>query len=180
MRWPRPGLILLLFARASRVQRKRAMLPLAAIAWGSLSLMLMLSFGEGLKRSLWRASRGMGHNLAVMWPGRTGLPWQGLPAGRPIRPKIEDLDLLRGKAIFTSDLRDPVLEVEGPRFEPGRKLVGHRPHAAGRQRRRTRSEAAEEDLHQATRRLTVGVADYATEERPEEALDHTLREATPL
>ena len=66
MRWPRPGLVLLLFARASRVQRKRALLTIAAIAWGSLSLMLMLSFGEGLKRSLWRASRGMGHNLAVI------------------------------------------------------------------------------------------------------------------
>jgi putative ABC transport system permease protein len=36
----------------------------------------------------------MGHNLAVMWPGNTGRPWQGLPAGRSIRPKIEDVQLL--------------------------------------------------------------------------------------
>jgi putative ABC transport system permease protein len=95
MKWPRPGLVLLLFARASRVQRKRATLTIAAIAWGSLSLMLFLSFGEGLKRSLYRSTRGMGQNLAVMWPGNTGRPWQGLPAGRPIRPKIEDVDLLK-------------------------------------------------------------------------------------
>jgi putative ABC transport system permease protein len=95
MKWPRPGLVLLLFARASRVQRKRATLTIAAIAWGSLSLMLFLSFGEGLKRSLYRSTRGMGQNLAVMWPGNTGRSWQGLPAGRPIRPKIEDVDLLK-------------------------------------------------------------------------------------
>jgi len=94
MSWPRPGLVLLLFARASRVQRKRAMLTIAAIAWGTLSLMLMLSFGEGLKRQLYRSTRGMGFNLAVMWPGNTGLPWQGLPAGRRIRPKIDDVVLL--------------------------------------------------------------------------------------
>jgi putative ABC transport system permease protein len=94
MTWPRPGLVLLLFARAARVQRKRATLTIAAIAWGSLSLMLFLSFGEGLKRSLYRSTRGMGQNLAVMWPGNTGRPWQGLPAGRPVRPKIEDVNLL--------------------------------------------------------------------------------------
>jgi putative ABC transport system permease protein len=94
MKRPRPGLVLLLFARASRVQRKRATLTIAAIAWGALSLMLFLSFGEGLKRSLHRSTRGMGQNLAIMWPGSTGRPWQGLPAGRPIRPKIEDIDLL--------------------------------------------------------------------------------------
>jgi putative ABC transport system permease protein len=97
MSWPRPGLVLLLFTRASRVQRKRAMLTIAAIAWGSLSLMLMLSFGEGLKRQLYRSTRGMGHNLAVMWPGNTGLPWQGLPAGRRIRVGIEDVDLVASR-----------------------------------------------------------------------------------
>jgi putative ABC transport system permease protein len=92
---PRVGLVLHLFLRASRVQRKRAVLTVAAIAWGSLSLILLLSFGEGLKRQLWRASRGMGHNLAILWPGETGRPWQGLPAGRPVRPKIEDVELLK-------------------------------------------------------------------------------------
>ncbi len=34
--------------RSSRVQKKRAILTIAAIAWGSLSLLLLLSFGEGL------------------------------------------------------------------------------------------------------------------------------------
>jgi putative ABC transport system permease protein len=91
----RPGLIFRLFLRTASVQRKRAILTIAAIAWGTLSLLLLLSFGEGLRIQLHRASRGMGESLAVLWPGETGLPWQGLPPGRPIRPRIEDIELLR-------------------------------------------------------------------------------------
>ena len=49
MHKPRLGLVLQLFLRASRVQKKRAILTVASIAWGSLSLLLLLAFGEGLK-----------------------------------------------------------------------------------------------------------------------------------
>jgi len=92
---PRPLLVFQLFLNSSRVQKKRAILTIAAIAWGSLSLLLMLSFGEGLKRQLTLAQHGMGRNIAVMWPGETTMPWQGMPAGRPIRPRVEDIELLR-------------------------------------------------------------------------------------
>jgi len=92
---PRLGLVFQLFLRASRVQKKRAILTVASIAWGSLSLLLLLAFGEGLKISLTTAMHGMGRDLAVLWPGTTSLMWQGLPAGRPIRPRIEDVALLR-------------------------------------------------------------------------------------
>jgi putative ABC transport system permease protein len=81
--------------QAAGVQKKRAVLTIAAIAWGTLSLLLLLAFGEGLRVKLHRATRGMGESIAVLWPGRTGRPWQGLPAGRPVRPRIEDLELLR-------------------------------------------------------------------------------------
>lgn len=94
MRRPRLGIVLLLFWRSSRVQRKRALLTVAAIAWGSLSLVLLLAFGEGLKRQLTLASAGMGRNLAIFWPGETTRSWKGLPAGRPIRPRIEDVELV--------------------------------------------------------------------------------------
>lgn len=92
---PRPGLVFQLFLRASRVQKKRAILTVAAIAWGSLSLLLLLAFGEGLKISLATGFSGLGRDLAILWPGTTSLNWQGLPPGRPIRPGIEDIGLLR-------------------------------------------------------------------------------------
>ena len=95
MKKPRPGLILHLFLSSSRVQKKRAVLTVASIAWGTLALLLLLAFGEGLKISISTAQHGMGSNLAVIWPGTTSMVWQGLPAGRPIRPRIDDIELLR-------------------------------------------------------------------------------------
>jgi len=88
------ALVAQLFLRSARIQRKRATLTIAAIAWGSLALLLLLSFGEGLKRQLGTASTGMGKNIAVLWPGETTLPWKGLPPGRSIRPRLEDIALL--------------------------------------------------------------------------------------
>ncbi len=90
----RPLLVFQLFLSSSRVQKKRAILTVAAIAWGSLSLLLLLAFGEGLKRQLTLAQAGMGQNLAVMWPGETTMTWNGMPAGRPIRPRFEDVELV--------------------------------------------------------------------------------------
>ncbi len=91
------GIALQLFARSSRVGRKRAVLTIMAIAWGSLALLLLLAFGEGLKLQLQKARAGMGTEIAIVWAGETGKPWQGLPSGRPIRPRIDDLELMRGR-----------------------------------------------------------------------------------
>ena len=74
-----------LFVRASSLQRKRAMLTVAAIAWGTVAIVLLLAFGEGLGRQMMRGRLGMGENIAVWWPGETSKVWQGLPTGRPIR-----------------------------------------------------------------------------------------------
>lgn len=94
---PRPGVAILLFLRSARIQRRRATLTVVAIAWSCLSLLLLLAFGEGLKRQMYKGNVAMGENLAVIWPGQTGAPWKGLPAGRWIRPRADDIDLLRAR-----------------------------------------------------------------------------------
>lgn len=86
-----------LFASASQLQKKRAFLTIAAIAWGTVAILLLLAFGEGLKRQMDKNRRSTGENLAVMWPGETTKAWQGMPPGRPIRPRIDDVDLLRAQ-----------------------------------------------------------------------------------
>ncbi len=91
----RMKLIFQLFVRASQLQKKRAILTVAAIAWGTVAILLLLSFGEGLKNQMMRGRRGMGENLSVIWPGETSKPWKGLPAGRPIRPIADDVEYLR-------------------------------------------------------------------------------------
>jgi putative ABC transport system permease protein len=78
-------------------QRKRIALTVLAIGWGTLSIVLLLSFGEGLKRSFAKGSRGMGEGIAVVWPGATTRAYLGLPSGRAVRLHEEDPELLRAR-----------------------------------------------------------------------------------
>ncbi len=89
------SVILHLFARSARLQKKRATLTIASIAWGTVTILLLLAFGEGLKRQLSSNERAMGENLAIHWPGETSKVRKGLPEGRPIRPRIDDITALR-------------------------------------------------------------------------------------
>jgi putative ABC transport system permease protein len=89
------SVVLHLFARSARLQKKRATLTIASIAWGTVTILLLLAFGEGLKRQLSANERAMGENLAIHWPGETSKVWKGLPEGRPIRPRIDDIAALR-------------------------------------------------------------------------------------
>lgn len=92
---PRLGLVFQLFRRTARTQGKRLAMTVAAIAWGTLTVVLLLSFGEGLKRSLARNMRSMGEGILIVWPGSTAKAYQGYPPGRSLRFRPEDLDLLR-------------------------------------------------------------------------------------
>ena len=90
------GLIFRLFRGAAKIQRKRMVLTVAAIAWGTVAIVMLLAFGEGLKRSLAKSTRGTGVALLIVWPGETSIAHAGFPAGREIRLLPEDVELLRG------------------------------------------------------------------------------------
>jgi putative ABC transport system permease protein len=62
-----------------------------------VAILLLLAFGEGLKLQLDKNRRAMGENIAVLWPGETTKAWKGLPPGRPIRPRVDDLEFVRGR-----------------------------------------------------------------------------------
>lgn len=85
-------------------QRKRIWLTVSAIAWGTLSIILLLSFGEGLRRQLAIANKGLGVNIVILYGGQTGKVYQGLPRGREIRFSEEDVDLLKEKIPFISGI----------------------------------------------------------------------------
>src|SRR5262245_29242756 len=91
----RASVVFNLVLASSRLQKKRAVLTIAAIAWGSVALLLLLAFGEGLKQQLSTANRGMGTNICVIWASETTKNWQGMPAGRSIRFLPEDVPLLK-------------------------------------------------------------------------------------
>jgi len=135
-----------LFARASSLQRKRAVLTVAAIAWGTVAIVMLLSFGQGLRDQLLRGRRGMGENLAVWWPGETTKVWEGLPQGRAIRPRMDDIAFLRGRMPTATGVVGEITawqttltwgtttvsnRVTGVNWEFG-EIRHHRPRAGGR------------------------------------------------
>ena len=89
------SVILQLFLASARLQKKRATLTIASLAWGTVTILLLLAFGEGLKRQMMSNDQAMGSNLSVMWPGETSKPYKGLPEGRSIKVRLEDIDYAR-------------------------------------------------------------------------------------
>jgi putative ABC transport system permease protein len=85
----RPSIIYNVFMRDFRKQRKRMLLTLMAIFWGTLSIMLLLAFGEGLKEQFYARTAGMGEGIVIVWGGQTSIPYRGFGKGRRI-PLYED------------------------------------------------------------------------------------------
>jgi putative ABC transport system permease protein len=91
----RPLLIAKLFRKSARIQRKRMTLTIMAVMWGTIAIVLLLSFGEGLRRSMDTGRRGVGNGILVLWPGETEKAFAGFPPGRRIHFWPEDANLLR-------------------------------------------------------------------------------------
>jgi len=91
------GVVFHLFLQSSRLSKKRAFLTIASIAWGTVSILLLLSFGEGMKRQFAKNRNSTGGNIAVMWPSETTKPWKGMPPGRAIRLTLDDVDFVRAR-----------------------------------------------------------------------------------
>jgi putative ABC transport system permease protein len=91
------ALVWKLFQADAVHNRKRIALTVMAIAWGTLSIVLLLSFGEGMKRAFHKGKRGMGDGIGVLWPGATTRAYAGLPSGRTIAFTDEDAELLAAR-----------------------------------------------------------------------------------
>jgi putative ABC transport system permease protein len=77
-----------------KTQRTRALLTMFAVCWGTIAVVLMLSFGEGLKRAVVGGLLGAGERMFMVYGGETSKPVDGLPRGRRIRLQEEDLALI--------------------------------------------------------------------------------------
>ena len=81
--------------RDFRKQKKRITLTLVALGWGTISIMLLLGFGEGLYQQLSMNQKGMGEGIVVLWGNQTSKPFKGLGKGRPIRFTYDDMLYLK-------------------------------------------------------------------------------------
>lgn len=94
------------FFQDLKAHRTRAILTLVAITWGTVAVVLLLSFGEGLGDQMMKGMLNAGDRILVVYGGETGKVFEGLPKGRRIR-MVEDDALLLAKAIPTIDMVSP-------------------------------------------------------------------------
>ncbi len=133
------------FFQDLKAHRTRAILTTVAIAWGTVAVVLLLSFGEGLSIQMQNGLLNAGNRVMILYGGETGMQYEGIPKGRKIRLVEEDAKMLR-QAIPTIDMVSPqyresvtlthnrfstTTECEGvdPTFEEMRKMY---PAAGGR------------------------------------------------
>ncbi len=89
-----------------KAHRTRATLTLVAITWGTVSVVLLLSFGEGLGTQMLNGLLNAGDRIMIVYGGETGLAFEGLPKGRRVRMVEEDVEVLR-RSINGIDLISP-------------------------------------------------------------------------
>jgi putative ABC transport system permease protein len=78
-----------------RHQKMRTLLTLFGITWGTVSVALLVSFGEALQKRVAKDQHGLGENIVIAWPSRTSIPFEGLGKGRRLRVSEEDIQVLR-------------------------------------------------------------------------------------
>ena len=100
-----------------RTQKTRALLTMFAVGWGTIAVVLMLAFGEGLKRAAVNGMLGAGERVFLVWGGTTTEPYEGLPKGRSIPLHEEDLTLLEG--VEGVDMVSPSYGRGGVRLQAG-------------------------------------------------------------
>lgn len=77
-----------------RQQKLRSFLTIFGIMWGTATLILLLAFGFGFRDQTVLNMRGMGDQLAILFPGQTTKSFEGYGIGRPIRFREADASLL--------------------------------------------------------------------------------------
>ena len=83
------------FFQDFKTQKTRAFLTASAIAWGTLTVVLLLAFGQGFRSRMISSLLNAGDQIIVIYGGQTTKGYQGLPEGRRIRLTVDDEKLLR-------------------------------------------------------------------------------------
>jgi putative ABC transport system permease protein len=89
-----------------KAQKTRTFLTMFAITWGTIAVVLLLSFGEGLKVAISSGLLNAGDRLFMVYGGSTSKEFEGLPTGRRIRLREADLFLLK-RSIPEIELSSP-------------------------------------------------------------------------
>jgi putative ABC transport system permease protein len=82
------------FLSEYRKRKKKVALITFALFWGTLSILLLMAFGQGMSTQFQVSFSGLGETLIMISGGQTSQAFRGLPKGRPIRLYPEDISYL--------------------------------------------------------------------------------------
>ena len=75
--------------------KSRTFMTMFGIIWGTMTVIVLLAFGGGVDRSMRKNMHGMGEGIAIMWPGRTSIPFEGYGRNRQLYFLYDDAAILR-------------------------------------------------------------------------------------
>jgi putative ABC transport system permease protein len=87
----------------------RAFLTMFGIAWGIVSIVLMVAAGEGLRKGQEEQTRNLGKDVMIVFHGRTSLQAGGMHAGRLVHWEDEDVPVVQSEA---TDCEHAIPELE--------------------------------------------------------------------
>ena len=76
----------------------RAFLTMFGIAWGIVSIVLMVAAGEGLRKGQEAQARNLGKDVMIVFHGRTSLQAGGTHAGRVVHWEDEDVPVVQAES----------------------------------------------------------------------------------
>ena len=82
------------FLEDLKAQRTRSVLTIMAMTWGTVAVVLLLSFGEGLGTQMLNGLLNAGNQIMILYGGETGIAYEGSPKGRRIHLVEEDGPML--------------------------------------------------------------------------------------
>ncbi|EGQ9832488.1 ABC transporter permease [Vibrio vulnificus] len=74
--------------------RMKSVLAMIAIAWGVISVVVLIALGEGFYRHQTQQLSFLVNNVQVAFPSSTSKPWHGLPSRRQIQLSQDHVDLI--------------------------------------------------------------------------------------
>src|ERR1700739_328228 len=76
----------------------RAFLTMFGIAWGIVSIVLMVAAGEGLRKGQEEQARTLGKDVMIVFHGRTSLQAGGMHAGRTVHWVDQDVPVVQAES----------------------------------------------------------------------------------
>jgi len=78
-----------------RQYKSRTFMTMFGIIWGTMTVILLLSMGVGVKKQLSKSMHGIGEGIGIVWLGETSIPFEGYGRGRGIRMTDDDIEIAR-------------------------------------------------------------------------------------